>query len=110
MPEIKLGEVYNNLTYIYEKKLKSAGWMRSEGLKSEEKQCCDGANFNPWSICFAPCKYCSISKIKINLPRGSFKFRFYLLFYVTFRSQGHIAMGRLQVEETSAYSNVNHPA
>ena len=34
----------------------------------------------------------------------------YLLFYVTFNSQGHIAMGRLQVEETSAYSTVNHRA
>ena len=62
--------------------------------------------------CFAPCKYCSISNLNINLPRGSFKFRFrfYFLFYVTFNSQGHIAMGRLQVEETSAYGNVNHAA
>ena len=32
----------------------------------------------------------------------------YLLFYVAFNSQGHIAMGSLQVEETSAYFNVNH--
>ena len=32
----------------------------------------------------------------------------YLLFYVTFNSQGHIATGSLQVEETSAYCTVNH--
>ena len=31
-------------------------------------------------------------------------------FYVAFNSQGHIAMGSLQVEETSAYCNVNHRA
>ena len=31
----------------------------------------------------------------------------YLLFYVTFNSQGHIATGSLQVEETSAYCTVN---
>ena len=34
----------------------------------------------------------------------------YLLFYVAFNSQGHIAMGSLQVEETSAYCIVNHRA
>ena len=34
----------------------------------------------------------------------------YLLFYVPFNSQGHIAMGSLQVEETSAYCTVNHRA
>ena len=34
----------------------------------------------------------------------------YLLFYVAFNSQGHIATGSLQVEETSAYSTVNHRA
>ena len=34
----------------------------------------------------------------------------YLLFYVAFNSQGHIAMGSLQVEETSAYCTVNHRA
>ena len=34
----------------------------------------------------------------------------YLLFYVTFNSQGHIATGSLQVEETSAYCTVNHRA
>ena len=39
------------------------------------------------------------------------KFGFiYLLFYVAFNSQGHIAMGSLQVEETSAYCTVNHRA
>ena len=32
----------------------------------------------------------------------------YLLFYVAFNSQGHIATGSLQVEETSAYCTVNH--
>ena len=34
----------------------------------------------------------------------------YLLFYVAFNSQGHIATGSLQVEETSAYCTVNHQA
>ena len=34
----------------------------------------------------------------------------YLLFYVAFNSQGHIAMGSLQVEETNAYCTVNHRA
>ena len=34
----------------------------------------------------------------------------YLLFYVAFNSQGHIATGSLQVEETSAYCTVNHRA
>ena len=34
----------------------------------------------------------------------------YLLLYVTFNSQGHIATGSLQVEETSAYCTVNHRA
>ena len=34
----------------------------------------------------------------------------YLLFYVTFNSQDHIATGTLQVEETSAYCTVNHLA
>ena len=33
---------------------------------------------------------------------------FYLWFYVTFNSQGYIATGSLQVEETSAYCTVNH--
>ena len=32
------------------------------------------------------------------------------MFYVAFNRQGHIAMGSLQVEETSAYRTVNHPA
>ena len=32
----------------------------------------------------------------------------YLLLYVAFNSQGHIAPGSLQVEETSAYCTVNH--
>ena len=41
----------------------------------------------------------------------SLDFRFiYLLFYVTFNSQGHIATGSIQVEETSAYCTVNHRA
>ena len=34
----------------------------------------------------------------------------YLLVYVAFNSQGHIATGSLQVEETSAYCTVNHQA
>ena len=34
----------------------------------------------------------------------------YLLFYVTFNSQGHIATSSLQVEETSVYCTVNHRA
>ena len=34
----------------------------------------------------------------------------YLLLYVKFNSQGHIATGSLQVEETSAYCTVNHRA
>ena len=34
----------------------------------------------------------------------------YLLFYVAFKSQGHIATGSLRVEETSAYCTVNHRA
>ena len=34
----------------------------------------------------------------------------YLLFYVAFKCQGHIATGSLQVEETSAYCTVNHQA
>ena len=32
----------------------------------------------------------------------------YLVFYVAFNSQVHIATGSLQVEETSAYCTVNH--
>ena len=34
----------------------------------------------------------------------------YLLLYVAFNSQGHIATGSLQLEETSAYCTVNHRA
>ena len=34
----------------------------------------------------------------------------YLLLCVVFNSQGHIAMGILYVEETSAHSTVNHQA
>ena len=34
----------------------------------------------------------------------------YLLLYIAFNSKGHIAMGSLQVEETSAYCTVNHRA
>ena len=33
-----------------------------------------------------------------------------MLFYVTFNSQGHIATGSLEVDETSAYCTVNHRA
>ena len=36
--------------------------------------------------------------------------KIYLLFYVAFNSQGHIATGSLQAEETSAYCTVNHRA
>ena len=32
----------------------------------------------------------------------------FVVFHVAFNSQGHIAMGSLQVEETSAYCTVNH--
>ena len=42
-------------------------------------------------------------------PDGMYLF-IYLLFYVTFNSQGHIATGSLQVEESSAYCTVNHRA
>ena len=35
---------------------------------------------------------------------------FICCFYVAFNSQGHIATGSLQVEETSAYCTVNHRA
>ena len=38
------------------------------------------------------------------------RFRFICCFYVTFNSQGHIATGSLQVEETSAYCTLNHRA
>ena len=34
----------------------------------------------------------------------------YLLFYIAFNSQGHITTVSLQVEETNAYSTVNHHA
>ena len=34
----------------------------------------------------------------------------YLMFYVAFNSQGHIATDSLQMEETSAYCSVNHRA
>ena len=34
----------------------------------------------------------------------------YLLFYITFNSQGHITTVSLQVEETNAYGTVNHQA
>ena len=34
----------------------------------------------------------------------------FVVFYVAFNSQGHIAMGSLQVEETSAYCTVSHRA
>ena len=44
------------------------------------------------------------------LPTSSRLDEIYLLFYVAFNSQGHIATGSLQVEETSAYCTVNHQA
>ena len=31
----------------------------------------------------------------------------YLLFYVTFNSQGHIVMGSLQIQQSSAYCTIN---
>ena len=34
----------------------------------------------------------------------------FVVFYVVFNSQGHIVMGSLQVEETSASCTVNHRA
>ena len=34
----------------------------------------------------------------------------YLLFHITLNSKGHIAMGSLQVEVTSAYCTLNHRA
>ena len=34
----------------------------------------------------------------------------YLLFYIAFNTQGHIASGSLEVEETSPYCTVNHRA
>ena len=44
-------------------------------------------------------------------PLTTFEFIFiYKLFYVAFNSQGHIATGSSQVEETSAYCTVNHQA
>ena len=39
---------------------------------------------------------CSFSTIAVD-------YLDYLVFYITFNSQGHIAMGSLQVEKTSAY-------
>ena len=46
----------------------------------------------------------------LKLSVFSKKPRFVYLFYITFNSQGHIATGSLQVEETSAYCTVNHRA
>ena len=60
----------------------------------------------------------SLSKFKLHklqciqkqCSQNGIFFIIYLLFYVAFNSQGHIAMGSLQVEETSAYCTVNHRA
>ena len=49
--------------------------------------------------------------VQNSLCRVVFIYLFiYLFFCVAFNSQGHIAMGSLQVEETSAYCTVNHRA
>ena len=46
----------------------------------------------------------------VSTTRSTVSTFIYFLFYVTFNSQGHIATGSLQVEETSAYCTVNHRA
>ena len=53
--------------------------------------------------------YCmhKVTAQKILYQRSRF---IYLLFYVAFNSQGHIATGSLQVEETSPYCTVSHRA
>ena len=52
-----------------------------------------------------------ISNKKKEMPGNSAWILFiYLLVYVAFNSQGHIATGSLQVEKTSAYCTVNHQA
>ena len=50
------------------------------------------------------------SKITPSFLTMSVGLFIYLLFYVAFNSQGHIVMGSLRVEETSAYCTVNHRA
>ena len=45
--------------------------------------------------------------VKNVFPADVSEFRFSLLFYIAFNSQGHIAMGSLQAEETSACCTVN---
>ena len=47
---------------------------------------------------------------RLNGYHGFILILIYLRFYVAFNSQGHIAMGSLQVEETSAHCTVNHRA
>ena len=46
-------------------------------------------------------EFCHRFKMMVNLF-------IYLLVYIAFNSQGHIATGSLQVEKTSAYCTVNH--
>ena len=53
---------------------------------------------------YKPCKWMGRS---CNTSTGIY---IYLLFYFTFHSQGHIATGSLQVEETSAYCTENNRA
>ena len=60
---------------------------------------------NPFLV---PLAHCDICTVYLTMPE-LFKF-IYLLFYVTFNSQGHTATDSLQVEETSAYCTVNHRA
>ena len=51
------------------------------------------------------------SRVVVTMSKlDVFRLKIYLLFYVAFNSQGHIATGSLQVEETSAYCTVNHRA
>ena len=46
----------------------------------------------------------------MNIQVYSHRFRFICCFTLRSNSQGHIATGSLQVEETSAYCTVNHQA
>ena len=48
--------------------------------------------------------------ISFNKANGLMYIIYLLFSYVAFNSQGHIAKGSLQVEETSAYCTVNHRA
>ena len=58
---------------------------------------------------YSPSVWLSLS-LHLNFPLCWSHVHIYLLFYVAFNSQGHIATGSLQVEETSAYCTVNHRA